>query len=202
MPALGITGGIATGKSLFARVLGRHLPITMFDADACSHELLATDTAIQNAVRVEFGREVFDGNGRPDRTRLRDIIFAEPDKRRALEAILHPAIRARWSQEAVQAAQRPEWFSADIPLLYETGAEMHFAAIVVVACAPATQRERLTQERGLAPSIAENIIATQLDLATKMSRADHVIWNDGTFAPLERQACALAAYLQHRFHHV
>jgi len=201
VPALGITGGVATGKSSFSAALRHHLPAEFFDADRCAHDLLAEDASVREAVAAAFGADALGPDGRPDRARLRKIVFANPARRRHLEQILHPIIRDRWMEQAVHAARRDRWFCADIPLLYETGAQSHFAAVIVVACAPSTQRARLREQRQLPAEIAENIIASQLDLATKIAQADYLIWNDSTDACLDRQACLVAGALHRRFSH-
>jgi len=199
VPALGITGGIATGKSTFSRAFCQCLSAELFDADQCAHELLASDPAVRTLVVEAFGPAAFDTKGLPDRAWLREAVFADPARRRTLEAILHPVIRARWTARATQAAQTNEWFCADIPLLFETGAQAHFSAVIVVACSPETQRTRLEQKRHLSTDIAEKIIAAQLDLATKITQADHLIWNDSSDSCLDRQARLLAgAFRQHR----
>lgn len=201
MPALGITGGVATGKSSFSTALRRHLPAEYFDADQCVHELLAHDPGVREAIVASFGADAIGQDGRPDRARLREIVFANPARRRQLEQILHPIIRDRWMEQAGHAARSDRWFCADIPLLYETNAQSHFAAVIVVACAPATQRARLREQRQLSTEIAENIISSQFDLTTKIAQADYLIWNDSTDSCLDRQARLLAGSLQRRFHH-
>ena len=198
MPALGITGGIATGKSTFSRALCQYLPAELFDADQCAHELLASDAAVRASVREAFGPSVFEASGQPDRAWLREVVFADLSKRRTLEDILHPVIRARWTARATQARQSDHWFCADIPLLFETGVQAHFSAVIVVACSAETQRARLAQKRRLSTDIADKIIAAQLDLATKIAQADHLIWNDSSDSCLDRQARLLAGALRQR----
>ena len=195
MPVLGVTGGVATGKSSFTGLLRHHLPAGLFDADQAAHELLANDDAVRQAVVEAFGDVICDAKGNPDRTKLRALIFDDESKRRQLERILHPAIRARWTKRAAQIAHEGGWFVVDIPLLFETQAEASFDRIVVVACSPVTQRRRLAEQRGLSAALAEKIITSQLDLATKINQAHHVIWNDSTLPCLERQAGLLAACL-------
>ena len=197
MPLLGVTGGIATGKSSFTGLLLRHLPAELFDADRIAHELLASDAAIRQAVAVAFDNVICDAEGNPDRAKLRALVFDDEPKRRQLERILHPAIRARWTTRATEIAREGGWFVVDIPLLFETHAEVSFDRIVVVACSPVTQRRRLAEQRGLSAALAEKIITSQLDLATKINHAHHVIWNDSTLPCLERQARLLAASLRH-----
>jgi dephospho-CoA kinase len=206
---LGITGGIATGKSSFVAALQRHLPGTLFDADATAHELLASDPAIHAAIRERFGSEVFDPSGLPNRIRLRELIFRAPERRAELEGILHPIIRQRWlalaaghraSSAAAAANAEPtkprSWFYLDIPLLYETAAESELDRVAVVACSPATQRARLRAFRNLDDAIIEKIIGAQHDLGLKMTKADHVIWNDSTVSCLDGQAKLFAGWLR------
>lgn len=195
MPAIGITGGIATGKSTFAAVFCRYLGAELFDADQCSRDLLAEDPEIREAVLRAFGSRAFGPSGSPDRVWLRETVFGDPTKRHALEQILHPAIRARWAARAVASVDLDLWLCVDIPLLYETGAQGHFNRVIVVACSPATQRARLMEERHLSEPIADQILAAQWDLATKMKQADHLIWNDSTNSCLDRQARFLAGAL-------
>ena len=196
MPVLGVTGGIATGKSSFTSLLRPLLQAELFDTDACAHDLLATDAAIRQAVVETFGATVCDADGNPDRPKLRSLVFADDLKRRQLELILHPAIRVRWTVRAAQLNRAGGWLVVDIPLLFETQAQASFDHIVVVACSPATQRRRLAEKRGLSTGLAEKIIAAQLDLPTKINQAHHVIWNDSTHACLERQSRLLAGWLR------
>jgi len=199
VPALGITGGIATGKSAFSQALLRHLPAGFFDADQCAHEALATDRSIHAQIRESFGDSVFAADGTPDRGRLRERVFNDEKARRQLEAILHPVIRERWSALAATAKSSKNWLCFDIPLLYESGVEAHFDRVIVVACSPATQRQRLCAARGLSAELAASMMAAQLDLGEKISRAHHLIWNDSTLASLEKQTALLVSWLRQRY---
>jgi dephospho-CoA kinase len=196
---IGITGGIATGKSTFVSSLVRFLPGEVFDADRAAHALLSGDPAVRLAVEKSFGAGYYGSDGQPDRARLRELIFSDDLHRRRLEEILHPPIRARWLAEAGRIAKSGGWLYVDLPLLYETGAESQFDRVIVVACSPATQRRRLESERGLAAEIAVKIIAAQLDLETKIKRADHLVWTDSTTESLDGQAELIAAWLLHRY---
>ena len=195
MPVLGVTGGVATGKSSFTGLLLRHLPAELFDADHAAHDLLANDHAIRQTVVVAFGAAGCDTAGNPDRAKLRALVFDDETKRRQLERILHPAIRARWLARAAETGRTGGFLVVDIPLLFETQAELHFDRIIIVACSPRTQRQRLAEQRRLSAGLAEKIITAQLDLATKITHAHHVIWNDSTLSCLERQARLLAGWL-------
>ena len=199
MPALGITGGIATGKSTFARAFARELQAEVFDSDRCARELLAGDPAVWELVRARFGSDAFHADGTPNRVALRERIFRDENERKDLEAILHPRIRERWIALLESARSGKNWLCFDIPLLYETQAEEHFDRVIVVACSTATQRQRLRVARGLSDDTADRIMAAQLDLREKISRATHLIWNDSTTTSLERQATLLAHWLRHRY---
>lgn len=189
MPAIGITGGIATGKSAFCDCLREILPTAkFFNADIAAREVV--DLAdVGQELRREFGEEIFSAGGELNRAQLRAIVFASADCRSALEKILHPRIRRRWSAEAQSHRQSPnDYFFADIPLLYETAGETLCDRVVVVACARAIQLERLLARMQIKRDEAEQIINSQMSLPEKMSRADHVVWNDGGRDVLKAQA--------------
>ena len=197
-PILGITGGIATGKSSFANLLARQTGARLFDADQAARDLLRSDENVRRLIRLEFGDAILAPGGEPDRALLRELVFASEEKRHALERILHPAIREQWTGLAAQARASGAWLAVDIPLLYETGAEAAFDAIIVVACRTSTQMERLLNIRKLDRAMAEKIIAAQMDLGAKIARADHLAWNDGPAPALEEQAALLSTFLKER----
>ena len=147
---------------------------------------------------LAFGNEIFGPDGGADRAGLRELVFADDEKRRILEEILHPAIREKWVSLAGKARDAGEWLAVDIPLLYETGAEGSFDTVIVVACRATTQMERLLNIRKLDRAMAGRIIAAQMDLNEKTARADHLVWNDGPEAALDEQAAILAAHLKQR----
>jgi dephospho-CoA kinase len=188
MPAIGITGGIATGKSTFSECLRELLSeAKFFNADVAARELVDLAEVKEELAR-EFGREIFSESGDLNRGALRAIVFASAAKRSALEKILHPRIRRRWSAEAQTHRNSPNFFFADIPLLYETGGETLCDRVVVVACAPGVQLARLLERGRLERAEAEKIINSQMPLPEKLKRADHVVWNDGDKAVLTGQA--------------
>jgi dephospho-CoA kinase len=199
MPVLGVTGGIATGKSTFVRALAPRLSAETFDADRAAHALLGGDPAVHAAVRASFGDDVFDPDGTPNRARLREVVFSDELQRQRLEAILHPVIRARWAALAEQTLRTGGWLCVDIPLLYETGAEANFDRTIVVACSLETQRRRLREIRRLDAATADRMIAAQLDLNVKIQKADHVVWNDSTDTCLDGQAALLAGWLHKHY---
>jgi len=195
MPAIGITGGISTGKTTFSQCLRELIPTaTFFDADKAAHDLAERDPEVRELIRQEFGPEIFSANGGLNRAEMRSIVFADAEKKRALEQILHPRIRRQWSLEAEGRRNSTDLFFADIPLLYETGGETLCDSVVVVACSPSVQLDRLVARTQLDPAAAEQMIRAQMPLTEKMSRADHVVWNNGDRVVLAAQAGLLAKY--------
>jgi dephospho-CoA kinase len=189
VPAIGITGGIATGKSSLVNSLRQLLPgAHFFDADEMARKLTGNDATVLADIRREFGPDVFQTNGQLNRSALRAIVFDAPLKRRALERILHPRIRERWAGEAEKHRSSTELFFADIPLLYETGGEKLCDRVVVVACSEDIQVERLMKRPGMDRVSAAAIISAQMPLGEKVRRADHVVWNNGPAQVLPKQA--------------
>ena len=174
------------------------IPAEVFDADLCAKELLSHDRGVWTEVRQHLGDDVFTREGEPDRVKIRETVFADPDKRTAIESILHPRIRSLWKTRADAAKTGRDWLIVDIPLLFETHAEDCFDTIVVVACSAANQLRRLVQTRKLDAAIALKMIASQLDLKVKMQKAPHVIWNDGSLMCLDAQAVLAADCLKKR----
>jgi dephospho-CoA kinase len=189
MPAIGITGGISTGKSTFVNYLRELLPgAKFFDADVMARELTQHDENVLAEIRGKFGNDIFDANGQLNRRALRAMVFQAPQKRRELEQILHPPIRQHWSGEAEKHRQLNDYFFADIPLLYETGGEKFCDRVLVVACSEEVQLRRLMKRTGLDRNSATAIIAAQMALTEKVKRADHVVWNNGPESVLAGQA--------------
>jgi dephospho-CoA kinase len=183
---LGITGGIATGKSTVARFLHERANLTAFDADVCVHELIATDHEVISAIRLEFSLP----EAPIDRAVLRQIVFLDAEARRRLESILHPVVRAKWQGLADGCRANGRSLLADIPLLFETGAAPAFDATIVVAASPQVQQQRLVS-RGLEQEMIDAMLASQWPIRQKIGLANHVIWNDGSLAELERQCVLL-----------
>jgi dephospho-CoA kinase len=196
MPAIGITGGISTGKSTFGDCLREIVPSAKsFDADQAAH-LLVELPEVKQEILGEFGNEVFSSTGDLNRARLRAIVFVNATKRRALEQILHPRIRRQWMAEAKKHHNSPEFFFADIPLLYETDGEKWCERVVVVACSRKVQLDRLSKRTPLKRSEAEQMLNAQMPLDEKIRRADHVVWNNGDRGTLMEQARKLVVFWQ------
>jgi dephospho-CoA kinase len=188
MAVIGITGGISTGKTAFCDCLREILPAAkFFNADQAAHELVELDEVKQELLR-EFGLRIFSRNGDLNRAALRAIIFKNAAKRSTLEQILHPRILRQWSAEAETHRHSPDFFFADIPLLYETGGETLCDRVVVVACSSTIQLARWLLRKGITRSAAEEMIKSQMPLEEKIARADHVVWNNGERSVLAEQA--------------
>ena len=191
MPAIGVTGGISTGKSTFCACLREILPAAkFFDADEVARQLVDLEEVKQEML-AQFGLGIFLRSGDLNREAVRAIIFQDAAKKRALEQILHPRIRRQWSVEADRHRKTPEFFLADIPLLYETGGETLCDRVVVVACSPDIQLANLTRKMKIATAAAEAMIKSQTPLEEKIKKADHVVWNNGDRSVLAAQATSL-----------
>src|SRR5438034_11074831 len=196
MPAIGITGGISTGKSTFCECLREIIPTAkFFNADQAGHALVELPE-VKQEIRGRFGDEVFLRGRDLNRTKLRAIIFRDATKRRALEQILHPRIRRQWRVEAKKHRNSPDFFFADIPLLYETGGETLCDRVVVVACSYEVQLGRLMERMSIKASEAKQMINSQMPLDEKISRGDQVAWNNSDRARLAEQAQFLVALWQ------
>ena len=196
MPSIGITGGISTGKSTFCDCLREIIPAAkFFDADRAAHSL-AEFPEVKQEILGEFGGEAFSPEGDLNRAKLRAIVIGNATKRRSLEQILHPRIRRQWMAQAERHRNSPDFFFADIPLLYETGGESLCERVVVVACSHKVQLDRLVKRTSLKGSEAEQMINSQMPLEEKIKRADHVVWNNGDRATLMEQAKSLVVFWQ------
>src|ERR1700674_1985741 len=140
MPAIGITGGISTGKTTFCECLREIVPAAaFFNADQVARDLTENDPEVRDLIAREFGAAIYSQNGDLNRAQIRSIVFADAEKKRALEQILHPRIRRQWSLEAESRRNSTDFFFADIPLLYETGGETLCDCVGGVACSPGVQ---------------------------------------------------------------
>jgi dephospho-CoA kinase len=194
VPVIGITGGISTGKTSFCDCLREIVPAAkIFNADQAAHELTERDPEVKKLLRHEFGAEIFSASGDLNRAMLRAIIITDTAKKIALEQILHARIRRQWSTAAEISRKSGDLFLADIPLLYETGGETLCDRVVVVACSQEMQLKRLVSRGVLERSDAEKMINSQMPLAEKIARADHLVWNNGPRTALSAQAKILAS---------
>ncbi len=196
MRVVGLTGGIASGKTTFAGVLrARGVPVV--DADALARAAVAPGAPALAEIARAFGPGMLAADGTLDRKALAAVVFADAAARRRLEAITHPAVRRGMAEETARlaAAGHPLAFY-DTPLLYEVGLEGALDSVVVVWAPRDMQRARLAARDGLSGAEAEARLAAQLPIDEKAARADFVVENVGAAADLGAKADRLLADLR------
>jgi dephospho-CoA kinase len=193
---VGLTGGIASGKSTFAAAL-RRLGVPVVDADALARAAVAPGAPALAEIARSFGPDVLAPDGGLDRKRMAALVFADPSARRRLEGITHPAIRRAMGEETARlAALGHDLAFYDTPLLFEVGLEGSLDSVVVVWAPPAVQRARLGARDGLSPDEAGARLAAQLPIDEKAARADFVVPNVGLPGELDGKAARLIADLR------
>jgi dephospho-CoA kinase len=182
-----LTGGIATGKS-HVRARFESLGIPTIDADILARDAVAPGSSGLAAVVRRFGTEVCDADGTLNRKKVGAIVFHDPQARRDLEQIVHPYVRERTERWfASLDPERVPFAVADIPLLFEGHREDDFDAVIVTACEPGAQLNRLMARDRLGEAEARQRIAAQWPLQEKIAKADYVIRTDGSFDDTNRQ---------------
>lgn len=192
MLRVGLTGGIASGKSLVATILGE-FGAALVDADLIAREIVEPGEPALAAIVAAFGESLLDESGRLDRRTLRERVFADPDSRKQLEALLHPAIRTRMLERMDAVANTPGPAAADyvvavVPLLVETGFAAHVDRVLLVDCPAEIQLARLMQRDAMEPGQAQAMIAAQADPAARRAAADDIIDNSHSIACTRAQA--------------
>jgi dephospho-CoA kinase len=185
---VGLTGGIATGKSTFSAALrARGVPVV--DADALARAAVAPGSPALAEIARAFGPSVLGPDGALDRKRMAGLVFGDPDARRRLEAITHPAVRRGMAEETARlAAAGHDLAFYDTPLLFEIGLDRSLECVVVVWAPPDVQRARLATRDRLGPAEADARLAAQLPIDDKAARADFVVENVGTVEELGPKA--------------
>lgn len=185
---IALTGNIAAGKSSVA-ALFRDWGATIIDADAIVRRLQRPGTAVFQAIVDRFGSGALAANGALDRSALRTRILADPAEKRALEAIVHPAVEAERQRLLRRAGTSPDRIViSDIPLLFERMDPSKFGAVILVDAPESLRLARLTQQRGIGAPEAAALVAAQLPSVEKRARADFIIDNDGTHDQLRERA--------------
>jgi dephospho-CoA kinase len=187
---IGLTGGIGSGKSTVAAMLGA-LGAGVIDSDAISRELTAPGGAAIGPIAAAFGAEFIGADGALDRARMRRRVFADPQARGRLEGILHPLIGARGEQRARELAPRAPYLVFDIPLLAESAVPGRFDRVLVVDCTLELQVERAAARSSLGESEVRAIAGQQAGRARRLALADDVIFNAGTLQALEARVARL-----------
>jgi dephospho-CoA kinase len=188
---IGLTGGIASGKSTVAKIL-KGLGAAVVDADALAREVVEPGHDAWKDIVEAFGAEVLQPDRTLDRQKLRATIFNNPAARKTLEAIIHPRVRALAEERIHQhAAAGYEIVVYEVPLLFEGNLQEWLRPVVLVACNLNIQRRRLQERDGLSVDAAQKHIEAQMSLAEKRPLADYVIENDGSLEDLEREVQAV-----------
>jgi len=181
---IGLTGGIASGKSTVANLFAA-LGVPIVDTDLLSREVVAPGSPLLSQITDHFGEQVRESDGGLNRQELRKRIFADPEQRKWLEALLHPAIR-ELTDARCEAATGPYVIVA-IPLLVETAGKARFDRVLVVDCEPEIQLARLIARDGTGRDEAARTLAAQATRGERLAVADDVIHNDGDIARLRDQ---------------
>ncbi|MGH7826732.1 MAG: dephospho-CoA kinase [Candidatus Binatia bacterium] len=193
---VGLTGGIASGKSTVAAILQR-LGAHIIDADALAREVVQPGETAWQEVAETFGNEILQQDQTLDRSKLRTIIFNNPEARKQLEAITHPKIRQLAQQRIRElTAAGASLIVYVAPLLFETNIHLWLRPVILVACDPATQKQRLRQRDQLSDEEIERHLQAQMSLKEKRPLADYVVENIGSLEDLERQVAAVVAKIQ------
>ncbi len=190
---VGLTGGVASGKSTVSAMLAE-LGAVVIDADLLAREVVAAGTDGLAEVVAAFGPGVLTADGELDRPAMGAIVFGDEARRRVLEGIIHPRVRARGA-EIEAAAAEGSVVVHDIPLLTETGQAAAFDAVIVVDVPVETQVERMVALRGLTREEAESRIAAQAPREERLAIATHLVDNSGTLAELRARVDAVYAEL-------
>ena len=191
-PLIGLTGGIGSGKTTVSDLLGK-LGAGVVDTDLIAHQITAADGKAIPAIEQQFGHSFLDAMGALDRSKMRTLVFADPEARKILEAITHPLIR----QETIRQAR--EWITKGapyivfvVPLLIESGSWQDLLdLLVVVDCPEEAQIARVVQRSKLSPEEVKRIIRSQATRDKRLACADVVIKNQGDLSALNTEVMQL-----------
>ena len=196
MLTVGLTGGIGSGKSAASRLF-EQLGVAVIDADQVARDVVAPGEPALMAIQAEFGKDVLDNAGQLNRRWLRQQVFDHPDKRRWLEALLHPLIRQQilnW----LASRQQDDYVILTSPLLLETDQHLLTQAIIVVDLPEDIQLQRSCLRDAMTADTAAKIIAAQLPRQQRVESADFILDNSGSLASLEAQVAVLHQQLKLR----
>lgn len=192
---VGLTGGIASGKSTVADRLVAHHRFHLVDADVVAREVVLPGTPVWQRIVEHFGREVVGDDDFLDRARLASIVFADRSQLAVLNELTHPAILREIASELEELRDTDRIVVLDVALLTEIGASLGFDAIVTVAASPQLREQRLVEHRGMDREHARQRIDAQAPLEDLLAISTHVIHNEGSQEDLRRATDAVAAEL-------
>lgn len=189
MRVLGLTGGIATGKSTCVELFKKHdAHGVVFDADRCVADLYQQRIVIDEITQI-VGSAAVDANGDLDRAYIRQRLFSEPELKASIQNLIHPLVRKEClaSLELASKTEGTSSFIADVPLLFEGGFDFGQDANLTVAVSRETQVQRLIMRNGFDDATVHAILEAQLPISHKEKCADVVLWNEGPISVLEAQ---------------
>ncbi|AFZ60619.1 dephospho-CoA kinase [Anabaena cylindrica FACHB-243] len=182
---IGLTGGIATGKSTVANYLVTAYNLPMLDADVYARDAVSVGSPIITQISQRYGKQILLPDGNLNRSQLGEIIFNQPEERHWVENLIHPYVRNCFTQAINELSANT--LILVIPLLFEAGLENLVGEIWVVSCSPQQQQQRLIQRNNLTNEQAVARISSQLSIAEKVARADVVLDNSSTLESLLQQ---------------
>ena len=187
MKLIGLTGGIASGKTAAAAIL-RRLGAAVIDADELSREVVQPGEEAWKEIIAAFSPAVLQQDKTLDRKKLRKLVFDDPAARKKLEAIIHPKVRAL-AEKKIRELQATgnEIIVYEVPLLFEGQLQLWLRPVILIACSTATQKQRLKQRDGLTDEQAQQHLNAQMSLEQKRRLADYVVENNGSLDDLEQQ---------------
>ena len=196
MQLLGLTGGIASGKSTVAAIL-RRLGASIINADELSREVVQPGQEAWKQIVDTFGPAILQEDKTLDRRKLRKIVFDNPEARKKLEGIIHPRVRALAERKISElAAAGSSVIVYEVPLLFEAQIHLWLRPVILVACDVTTQKKRLLERDHLTEPEAQQHLDAQMSLEDKRKLADYVIDNNGSLEELERQVRAVLQKIQ------
>ena len=192
IPLIGLTGGIGSGKTAVSDQLGK-LGAGIIDTDVIAHQITAANGSAIELIRQHFGPDYIESNGALDRTKMRTLVFANPEAKKALEGITHPLIRQETIKQAFQQAKSgAPYLVFVVPLLLESGSWLALIdRLVVVDCPEETQIARVMQRNNLSRAEVEKILQAQASREDRLAHADFVIENQGSLNQLAEEASQL-----------
>lgn len=195
MKVIALTGGIGAGKSTVAKMFAE-LGAATIDADQLAKTAVTAGSPALQQIAASFGSEVLTPDGELNRSRLGEIVFADPQSRKKLEAIVHPEVQRLFQKQrkellAQPDATRPVVLIYEIPLLVESAAAAQYDGVVVVTAALETRLQRLTEQRGMTHQAAQQRITAQVSDAARIAVADWVITTDESLADTLRQVTSV-----------
>jgi dephospho-CoA kinase len=189
MLRVGLTGGIGCGKSVVAEMF-RELGTIIIDADQIAHDLVKPGSPVLAAVIEQFGKAYLDADGGLDRQKLAQHVFARPEQKRRLEALIHPAVRDAIRRQ-LEARSQETYVIVVIPLLLETGYTELIDRILVVDCDEQQQIQRVQQRDSRDTEQIQNIMRQQIGRYERLSQADDILTNNTSLAALQHQVAEL-----------